>query len=123
MLPEILFPKFGSKRPPFLTNDQKSRPKYKAYRQSKTCKRETNGPRDLKLGLKIIPRVSFFRSKMSPEIIFPKLGSKRPPFLTNDQKSRHKYKAYRQSKTCKRGTNGPRDLKLGLKIFPRVSFW
>ena len=38
--------------PPFLTNDQKSRPKYKAYRQSKTCKRETNGPRDLKWGLK-----------------------------------------------------------------------
>ena len=35
------------------------------------------------IGLKIIPRVSSLWSKMFPEIIFPKLGSKRPPFLTH----------------------------------------
>ena len=76
MFPEILFPKLGSKRPPFLTNDQKSRPKDKAYRQSKTCKRETNGPKEMKLGLKYSAEYPLPDQRCSQKFFFQNCGLK-----------------------------------------------
>ena len=35
----------------------------------------------------------------------------------------HKKARFWTKNTCKIETNGPRDLKLGLKIIPRVSSW
>ena len=52
---------------------------------------------------------------MFPEILFPKLGSKKASIFDKGPKKALWNPACRHSKALKMKTNGPRDLKLGFK--------
>ena len=67
-----------------LTKSKKKAPRNPALRHSEARKMETNCPRDLELGLKIL---ILFGIKDVLWNYFYKIGAKRSPFYTKGQKS------------------------------------
>ena len=119
MFPEFIFAKLGYKRPQFLKKSQKMAPE-SAMRDSNPCKIKTNGPRDLKLGLKWSLEYHLGDQRCCP-IFFPKF---RVQMASNFHKGPKKWlrsPVCRYSKPCKMQTNDPRDPQIGPKMIPRVS--
>ena len=85
-----------------------------ARRHSKALKMETNGPRDLKSGLKYSLEYPLCDQRCSQKLFFQNWGQKGLFFDKGSNKALRN-PVRRHSKALKMETNGPRDLKLGLK--------
>ena len=75
-VPGIIFPKSGSKRPPFFDKGPKKSVQNPAECYSKPCKMKTNGPTDLKLGLKYFLEYPLHDKRCSQKFFFQNCGLK-----------------------------------------------
>ena len=99
---------------PFFDKGPKKALQNTARRHSKARKMETNGPRDLKLGLKQSLEYPLYDQSCFHKLFFVNWGLKGLLFDKGPKKALRNT-ARRHSKARKMETNGPRDLKSGLK--------